>query len=148
MIAIKIKILDKTLPVPKYAHKGDAGIDLYSAIDCILKPLERKKVPTGIKVSIPEGYAGFVQPRSGLAIKNGISIVNTPGLIDSGYRGEICIILINLDTKKVFKIKKGDKICQLVIQKVEVAKIELVEELDITSRGEGGFGSTDKKIKW
>jgi dUTP pyrophosphatase len=148
MIAIKIKILDKTLPVPKYAHKGDAGIDLYSAIDCILKPLERKKVPTGIKVSIPEGYAGFVQPRSGLAIKNGISIVNTPGLIDSGYRGEICTILINLDTKKVFKIKKGDKICQLVIQKVEVAKIELVEELDITSRGEGGFGSTDKKIKW
>ncbi len=148
MIAIKIKILDKTLPVPKYAHKGDAGIDLYSSIDCILKPLERKKVPTGIKVSIPEGYAGFVQPRSGLAIKNGISIVNTPGLIDSGYRGEICTILINLDTKKVFKIKKGDKICQLVIQKVEVAKIELVEELDITSRGEGGFGSTDKKIKW
>jgi dUTP pyrophosphatase len=148
MIAIKIKILDKTLPVPKYAHKDDAGIDLYSAIDCILKPLERKKVPTGIKVSIPEGYAGFVQPRSGLAIKNGISIVNTPGLIDSGYRGEICTILINLDTKKVFKIKKGDKICQLVIQKVEAAKIELVEELDITSRGEGGFGSTDKKIKW
>ena len=148
MIAIKIKILDKTLPIPKYAHKGDAGIDLYSAIDCILKPLERKKIPTGIKVSIPERYAGFVQPRSGLAIKNGISIVNTPGLIDSGYRGEICTILINLDTKKVFKIKKGDKICQLVIQKVEVAKIELVEELDITSRGEGGFGSTDKKIKW
>ena len=148
MIAIKIKILDETLPIPKYAHKGDAGIDLYSAIDCILKPLERKKVPTGIKVSIPKGYAGFVQPRSGLAIKNGISIVNTPGLIDSGYRGEICTILINLDTKKEFKIKKGDKICQLVIQKVEDAKIELVEELDITSRGEGGFGSTDKKIKW
>jgi len=144
MIAIKIKILDKTLPIPKYAHKGDAGIDLYSAIDCILEPLERKKVPTGIKVSVPEGYAGFVQPRSGLAIKNGISIVNTPGLIDSGYRGEICTILINLDTKKEFKIKKGDKICQLVIQKVEYAKIELVEELDITSRGEGGFGSTGK----
>lgn len=144
MIAIKIKILDKTLPIPKYAHKGDAGIDLYSAIDCILKPLERKKVPTGIKVSIPEGYAGFVQPRSGLAIKNGISIVNTPGLIDSGYRGEICTILINLDTKKEFKIKKGDKICQLVIQKFEDAKIELVEELDVTSRGEGGFGSTGK----
>ena len=144
MIAIKIKILDKTLPIPKYAHKGDAGIDLYSAIDCILKPLERKKIPTGIKVSIPEGYAGFVQPRSGLAIKNGISIVNTPGLIDSGYRGEICTIPINLDTKKEFKIKKGDKICQLVIQKVEDAKIELVEELDITSRGEGGFGSTGK----
>ena len=148
MIAIKIKILDKTLPIPKYAHKGDAGIDLYSAIGCILKPLERKKIPTGIKVSIPEGYAGFVQPRSGLAIKNGISIVNTPGLIDSGYRGEICTILINLDTKKEFKIKKGDKICQLVIQKVEDSKIELVEELDITSRGEGGFGSTDKKTKW
>ena len=144
MIAIKIKILDKTLPIPKYAHKGDAGIDLYSAIDCIIKPLERKKVPTGIKISIPEGYAGFVQPRSGLAIKNGISIVNAPGLIDSGYRGEICTILINLDTNKVFKIKKGDKICQLVIQKFEYSKIELVEGLDNTSRGEGGFGSTDK----
>ena len=127
---------------PEYAHTGDAGLDLYSAVDCILKPSERRKVPTGIKVAIPEGYAGFVQPKSGLAIKNGLSLVNTPGLIDSGYRGEICAILINLDPVKDFIIKRGDKICQLVIQKVESVEIELSDGLDDTSRGEGGFGST------
>ncbi|GAG57649.1 unnamed protein product [marine sediment metagenome] len=128
----------------KYAHPGDGGLDLYSSIDCKLKPLERKLIPTGIKIAIPKGYAGFVQPKSGLAIKNGISIVNTPGLIDSGYRGEVCAILINLDPKNVFKVKKGDKICQLVIQKVEKIKLEVTEDLDETSRGEGGFGSTGK----
>ncbi len=142
-IKLKIKILDKSIPSPKYAHPGDAGLDLYSSIDCKLKPLERKLIPTGIKISIPQGYAGFIQPRSGLAAKNGISIVNTPGLIDSGYRGEVCAILINLDPKNVFKVKKGDKICQLVIQKVEKFNLEITEDLDETSRGEGGFGSTD-----
>jgi len=141
---IKIKILDRSIPVPEYAHAGDAGLDLYSSINCELRPFERKKIPTGIKISIPQGYAGFIQPRSGLAAKNGISIVNTPGLIDSGYRGEICAILINLDPKNVFKVKKGDKICQLVIQKVEEVKLEIVEDLGETSRGEGGFGSTGK----
>ena len=125
-----------------YAHKTDAGIDLYSAIDCILKPYERKLIPSGIKLSIPEGYAGFVLPRSGLAIKNGISLVNSPGLIDSGYRGEICIIMINLDKEMDFTIKKGDKICQLVIKKIEHANLIEVEELDDSDRGEGGFGST------
>jgi len=142
-IKLKIKILDKSIPSPKYAHPGDAGLDLYSSIDCKLKPLERKLIPTGIKIAIPKGYTGFVQPKSGLAIKNGISIVNTPGLIDSGYRGEVCAILINLDPKNVFKVKKGDKICQLVIQKVEKFNLEITEDLDETSRGEGGFGSTD-----
>jgi len=141
---IKIKILDRSIPKPKYAHEGDAGLDLYSSIDCKLKPFERKLISTGIKVSIPKGYAGFVQPKSGLAIKNGISIVNTPGLIDPGYRGEVCAILINLDPKNVFVIKKGDKICQLVIHKVEEVNLEIVEDLDKTSRGEGGFGSTGK----
>jgi len=143
MVTIKIKLLDKTIPVPCYAHKGDAGLDLYSTVDCIIEPFERKKIPTGIKVLIPEGYAGFVQPRSGIALKYGIGIVNTPGLIDSGYRGEICAILINYDPDNSFHIKKGDKICQMVIKKVEEVKIELVEELDKTDRGEGGFGSTD-----
>ena len=128
----------------KYAHEGDAGLDLYSSINCELRPFERKKIPTGIKISIPKGYAGFIQPKSGLAIKNGISVVNTPGLIDSGYRGEVCAILINLDPKNVFVIKKGDKICQLVIHKVEEVKLEIVEDLGKTSRGEGGFGSTGK----
>ncbi|MBA7496866.1 Deoxyuridine 5'-triphosphate nucleotidohydrolase [subsurface metagenome] len=144
MKTIKIKILDRSIPVPKYAHAGDAGLDLYSSINCELRPFKRKKIPTGIKISIPQGYAGFIQPRSGLAAKNGISIVNTPGLIDSGYRGEVCAILINLDPKNVFKVKKGDKICQLVIQKVEKIKLEVTEDLDETSRGEGGFGSTGK----
>ena len=142
MIDIKIKLLDKSLPVPAYAHKTDAGIDLYSAIDCVLKPYDRKLIPSGIKLAIPEGYAGFVQPRSGLAIKNGISLVNSPGLIDSGYRGEICIIMINLDKEIDFTIKKGDKICQLVIKKVEQANLIEVEDLDDSDRGEGGFGST------
>ena len=139
---IKIKILDDTLPVPKYAHIGDAGLDLYSSIDCTLKPFERKKIPAGIKISIPPGYAGFVQPKSGMAIKKGLSMVNTPGLIDSGYRGEICVILINLDSKNDIRIIRGDKICQLIIQKVEHAEIEIADKLDNTARGEGGFGST------
>jgi len=141
---IKLKILDRSIPLPKYSHTGDAGLDLYSSINCELRPFERKKIPTGIKISIPQGYAGFIQPRSGLAAKYGISIVNTPGLIDSGYRGEVCAILINLDPKNSFEIKKGDKICQLVIHKVEEVKLEIVENLDKTIRGEGGFGSTGK----
>jgi dUTP pyrophosphatase len=99
-------------------------------------------VPTGIKIAIPEGYAGFVQPKSGLAINKGLSLVNTPGLIDSGYRGEVCAILINLDSKNDIRIMRGDKVCQLVIKKVEHADIEIKEDLDDTSRGEGGFGST------
>ncbi len=142
---LKIEKLDKTSKSPGYAHIGDAGLDLYSAVDCILRPSERRKVPTGIKIAIPEGYAGFVQPKSGLAIKNGLSLVNTPGLIDSGYRGEISAVLINLDPEKNFIIKRGDKICQLVIQKVEDVEIEITGELESTSRGEGGFGSTGNK---
>lgn len=142
MVTIKIQKTDKDLKTPGYAHNGDAGLDLYSAVDCVIRPLERLKVPTGIKVSIPESYAGFVQPKSGLAIKKGLSLVNTPGLIDSGYRGEICAILINLDSENDIEIKRGEKICQLVIQKVEHAEIEVSDSLEDTSRGEGGFGST------
>ncbi|MCL5772210.1 MAG: dUTP diphosphatase [Actinobacteria bacterium] len=142
---LKIKILDKNIPYPKYAHRGDAGLDLYSTINCVLKPFERKLIPTGIKIEIPEGYAGFVQPRSGLAINNGISLVNTPGLIDSGYRGEIKAILINLDPKNEFIIKKGDKICQLVILKIENVNLTFQDNLNQTSRGERGFGSSDYK---
>ena len=142
MITIKIKVLDKSIPAPRYAHKGDAGLDLYSAVDCELKPFERKKIPSGIKVSIPKGYAGFVQPRSGIALKNGIGMVNAPGLIDSAYRGEICAILINLDPDNTFQIKKGDKICQMVVLGVEEVSLDIVDELDDTARGESGFGST------
>lgn len=142
MITIALKQLDKGLPVPAYAHIGDAGCDLYSAEDVLLEPGERALVPSGIAVSIPRGYAGFVQPRSGLAAKHGISLVNTPGLIDSAYRGEIKVIMINLDPREAFQIKRGDKIAQFVVQKVEEVRFEVVDELDETVRGADGFGST------
>lgn len=141
-IKVKLKQLDGNLSAPKYAHNGDAGCDLYSRVDVTIEPGERSLVPSGIAVSIPAGYAGFVQPRSGLAIKHGISIVNTPGLIDSKYRGEISVVLINTDKKKSFQIKRGDKIAQLVIQKIEEVEFEVVDKLDETARGAGGFGST------
>jgi dUTP pyrophosphatase len=144
MVKVKIKVLDRSIPTPEYAHKGDAGLDLYSTINCKIKPYERKKIPNGIKIAIPEGYAGFVQPRSGLAIKYGIGVLNSPGLIDSGYRGEVCAILINLDPKEEFEIKKGDKVCQLVIQKVEDVTLKITDKLDDTGRGVSGFGSTGK----
>ncbi|MDD5448354.1 MAG: dUTP diphosphatase [Actinomycetota bacterium] len=128
--------------VPEYAHEGDAGCDLASSIEVDISPGERAVIPTGIAVAIPEGYAGFVQPRSGLAAKHGIGIVNSPGLIDSHYRGEIKVILVNLDKKEIFHVKRGDKICQLVIQPVERANFVEIEKLEPTERGEGGFGST------
>lgn len=142
MTELRIKRLDPGLPLPRYAHEGDAGLDLYAAEGATLAPFERALIPTGIAVAIPEGYAGFVQPRSGLAIRHGLSLVNTPGLIDSHYRGEIKIIAINLDPSQTLVINRGDKVAQLVIQ--PVARVTLVEcdELDQTARGEGGFGST------
>lgn len=139
---VKLKQLDPDLPIPKYAHKDDAGCDLYSRTDLVLKPGERALMPTGIQIAIPVGYAGFIQPRSGIALTHGISIVNSPGIVDSSYRGEIKVILINLDKKKTVKLKKGEKVCQLTIQKVEKADFELVDDLDKTKRGGGGFGST------
>ena len=141
---VQIKRLDKTLDIPKYAHAADAGVDLFSKIDTTIKPNERELIPTGIKIAIPEGYEGQVRPRSGLAIKHGISVVNAPGTIDSHYRGEVGVIIINHDKSNDFKISKGDRIAQLVFKKVEQVEFEEVEELDETTRGEGGFGSTGK----
>jgi dUTP pyrophosphatase len=138
---IRIKKLHPDAVVPKYSHNGDAGCDLACVEDIFLKPGERTLAPTGLAVAIPEGYAAFIQPRSGLAIKHGISINNSPGLIDSHYRGEIKVILINHDWAE-FKIEKGERICQMVIQKVEEASFTEVKELDETERGKGGFGST------
>ena len=140
MLKIKIK---KTADAktPSYAHKGDAGVDLHSAEDYLLKPMERKLISTGIKLSIPYGYEAQVRPKSGLAIEHGISHANSVGTIDSGYRGEIKVPLINFSDKQ-YKIEKGKKIGQMVFAKVEEAVFEEVEELDSTSRGEGGFGST------
>jgi len=141
-LRVEIKILDHDIPAPQYAHEGDAGCDLRSRIDQIIPPGERALIPSGIAIALPAGYAGFVQPRSGLALKHGISIVNTPGLIDSKYRGEIGVILINTDKAEAFEVKKGDKIAQLVIQKVEYVDFAVVDELDETVRGANGFGST------
>lgn len=129
-------------PLPAYAHAGDAGLDLTAAADVLLAPFERALVPTGIAVAIPDGYAGFVQPRSGLAIRQGLSFVNTPGLIDSHYRGEISVVAVNLDAVTPIAIRKGDRIAQLVIQPVATVEVVDVPTLDSTVRGEGGFGST------
>jgi len=139
---LPIKRLDTGLELPRYAHTADAGLDLFSAEDAVLEPFERKLISTGIAVAIPEGYAGFVQPRSGLAVKQGLSLVNTPGLIDSHYRGEIKVIAINLDPRESITIARGDKIAQFVLQPVACAELVEVDELDATTRGEGGFGST------
>ena len=141
-MVLKIKI-KKVADVksPYYAHKGDSGVDLYSADDYILKPMERKLISTGIKIAIPPGYEAQVRPKSGLAIEHGISHANSVGTIDSGYRGEIKVPLINFGDKP-YKIEKGKKIGQMVFAKVEEAVFEEVQELDSTARGEGGFGST------
>ena len=139
---LRIKRLDPGLPMPRYAHVGDAGLDLYSAEDATLAPGHRQLIGTGIALAIPEGFAGFVQPRSGLAIRHGLSLVNTPGLIDSHYRGELKVIAVNLDHETAIEIRRGDKIAQLVIQRVEYCELLEVDSLDETARGEGGFGST------
>lgn len=142
MMNIKIKLVDLDMSAPVYAHPGDAGCDLRSAADVTLKPGQRAMVPTGLAIAIPDGFAGFVQPKSGLAAKHGIGVVNGPGLIDSGYRGEIKVILINMDPAETFHIDRGDKIAQLVIQPVETVAFDVVDDLEDTTRGAGGFGST------
>jgi len=139
---ILVQRLDPELPLPAYGKPGDAGLDLRSTIDLDLAPGQRQLVPTGIAVAIPPGYAGFVHPRSGLAIKHGLSIVNTPGTIDAGYRGEIQVILINTDPSQSVHIARGDRIAQLVIQQVAAAELTVVSELPNSDRGAGGFGST------
>ena len=139
---VQIQRLDKGLPLPDYARPGDAGMDVYSTIDCSIAPGARAVIPTGIAIALPEGYVCLVHPRSGLAAKNGISIVNTPGTIDSGYRGEIKVILINTDQSETFEIQRGDRIAQLVFQKFESARFYEVENLPESQRGAGGFGST------
>ena len=141
-IQMKVKRLDKGLPVPCYANLGDAGLDLYSAVDVRIEPLHRVMIPTGLAIALPQGYAGFVQPRSGLALKKGLSIVNTPGLVDSGYRGELKVIAINTDTDEPIDIARGERVAQLVVQRVLAVDLVEVDELDETERGEGGFGST------
>lgn len=141
-LVVPLKQLTDTCRVPGNAYNGDAGYDLCSTVDATLKPFERMLVPTGLALQIPFGYAGFVLPRSGMAIKQGLSLVNSPGLIDSNYRGEIKAILVNLDPQNSIDIHVGDRIAQLVIIKVESARFEQVDQLDTSCRGDGGFGSS------
>ena len=142
LITLPIKRLDPTVELPSYAYAGDAGLDLRSAEDVTLRPFERRLISTGLAIAIPEGYAGFVQPRSGLALKKGLSMANTPGLIDAHYRGELKICAINLDPREPIVIQRGDRIAQLVIQRVPVVNLVEVDRLDETDRGAGGFGSS------
>ena len=141
-LQVLIKRIDPGVPLPKYSKGGDAGADIVTRIDLILEPGERALAPTGIAIALPNGYAAFAHPRSGLAIKHGVSMVNTPGTIDAGFRGELQVILINLDPRESISFKRGDRIAQLVFQKVEHADFVEVEELPGSGRADGGFGST------
>lgn len=140
---IPIRRLDPGLPLPAPQHQGDAGIDLFAAVATTLEPRGgRALVPTGIAIAIPSGYAGFVQPRSGLALRHGVTVANTPGLVDAGYRDELRVLLVNIDPSEPFKISRGDRIAQLVIQRFETVEWEEVADLDATERGFKGWGST------
>lgn len=143
-VRLQITMLDPGIQPPAAARTGDAGLDLRSAVDATIKPGERAIIPTGLAVAIPPGFAGFVQPRSGLAANSGIGVLNSPGLIDSGYRGEIKVILINLDGSEPFHIARGDRIAQLVVLAVPDVQIEQVDRLPESERGDGGFGSTGR----
>ena len=144
MIEVQIQRLDDGLPLPVQAHPGDAGFDLRSTVDLVLAPGERAMIPTGIAVAIPEGHAGLVQPRSGLAARHGLGLVNAPGLIDPGYRGEVKVIAINLDPKESFEVHRGDKIAQLVVYPVPAVTLREVVELPPSERGTAGFGSSGR----
>src|SRR3954451_14308035 len=139
-VEVLIQRLDDGLPVPTYAHPGDAGADLVTAVDVELGPGERALVPTGVAIALPDGYAAFVHPRSGLAAKAGLSLVNAPGTIDAGYRGEIKVVLVNLDPREQITLSRGDRIAQLVVQRVERAGFVEVAELPESMRAAGGFG--------
>ena len=142
-LRIPIRRIDPGLPLPAAQHAGDAGLDLYAADDVELEPRGgRALVPTGIAIAIPPGYAGFVQPRSGLALRHGVTCLNTPGLVDAGYRDEIRVLLVNLDPSASFKVSRGDRIAQLVIQRFQTVEWHEVDDLDSTDRGLAGWGST------
>lgn len=142
--ALQVRRLDPELPLPGYAHAGDAGLDLYAREDVTLAPGERAVVPTGVAIALPAGCVGLVHPRSGLAARLGLSLVNTPGTIDHGYRGEIKVIAINLDPSSPLQLARGERIAQLVVQRVETVDVVEVDSLDETSRGVGGFGSSGR----
>ena len=134
--------LDRDLPIPDYAHPGDAGADLMTTVDVQLAPGQRATVPTGVALALPDGYAAFVHPRSGLAARHGVTLVNAPGTVDAGYRGEISVTLINTDRTRSAALRRGDRVAQLVVQRVERARFVEVDRLPGSIRGAGGFGST------
>jgi dUTP pyrophosphatase len=139
---VAVQRLDTGLPLPAYARDGDAGLDLYAAESVTILPSGRALVPTGIAVAIPGGHAGFVVPRSGLALRHGLAVLNTPGLVDAGYRGEIKVLLVNHDPVASVRVERGERVAQLVIQRVEHAELVEVDTLPPSDRGTGGFGST------
>jgi len=141
-VEVLIKRLDRGLPLPRPAHPGDAGADLCTAVDVELDPGQRAVVPTGVAIALPDGYAAFVHPRSGLAARHGVTIVNAPGTVDAGYRGEIRVTLLNTDASAPVRFRRGDRIAQLVVQRVERPVFHEVETLPGSARGDGGFGST------
>ncbi|MBD8606565.1 dUTP diphosphatase [Aeromicrobium sp. CFBP 8757] len=142
MLDVTVKRLDPDVPLPVYAHPGDAGADLVTTVDVRLAPGERVLVPTGIALALPEGFAAFVHPRSGLALRHGLSIVNTPGTIDAGYRGEIKVLLVNHDPAESVTLSRGDRVAQLVVQRVEHVRFVESGVLPTSERGSGGYGST------
>ena len=144
-LEVTIQKIAPEAKVPAYAHEGDAGVDLYSTVDKVLAPGERALIPTGLKMAIPHGYEGQVRPKSGLALKHGLTVLNTPGTVDAPYRGEVGVILINLDPRSSYQIKKGEKVAQMVFNKIEYAAFTEAAELTDTTRGAGGFGSTGLK---
>jgi dUTP pyrophosphatase len=145
MLDVPLRRLDPDLPLPAYAHPGDAGADLLAREDAVLRAGGgRALVPTGIAVALPDGYAGFVQPRSGLALRHGVTCLNTPGLIDCGYRDELKVLLVNTDPDVDYEVHRGDRIAQLVVQRVEECVFTVVDELPGTTRGLGGFGSSGR----
>lgn len=145
LIHVPIVPLTDDVVLPAYAHAGDSGMDLRSTVDFELKPFQRKLIPCGFSLAIPEGFGGFVLPRSGLATKQGVTVMNAPGLIDSNYRGEVCVSLVNLDSEQTFCCSKGDRVAQLVIMPTPVVSLVQCESLDETERGAGGFGSSGRK---
>jgi dUTP pyrophosphatase len=141
-LTVQLKMLDAGLAAPSYAHPGDAGADLRAREDVVLAPGERRLVPTGVSIALPNGYVALIHPRSGLAAKHGLTVVNAPGTVDAGYRGEIAVTLLNTDRDKAIELRRGDRIAQMVILRVEYAQFVAVGVLSDSARGAGGFGST------
>jgi dUTP pyrophosphatase len=141
-VDLLITRLDAGVPLPAYAHPGDAGADLVTTVDVRLEPGQRALVPTGVAIALPDGYVGLVHPRSGLAARHGVTVVNAPGTVDAGYRGEVKVLLVNLDPHSGVDLRRGDRVAQLVVQRVERARFVEVDRLPGSARGEGGYGST------